>query len=163
MRVALLAHGGGATPGALARALEQAGVTAEIVAPRGLPDLPMRLRKIGDAPGRLPGTLSALLRGRYDVAHAFTAQDAVAGAAWSCLGRGAAVFSPLEPLSRASIADRRLRLTMLRIAVERSDAVVAHDEAIARSLDRWMSVTAGLLGADDASAHIRLYRELLRR
>jgi hypothetical protein len=135
-----------------------------LIQPGRLPDLPLRLRKIGDAPGLLPDTLIALARGDYDVVHAFTAQDAAVAVAWSRLGAGRpVVYTQREPLTRANVADRRLRLATLRVAVERADAVVAPEEAIAGSLRRWMAVEPRVLSPESGAEHLRLYSELARR
>lgn len=165
MRVALLQHDWPREgPAArLSRALEAVGTEVERVAPRGLPDAPLRLRKIGDRPGRMPGTLVALAQGRNDVAHAFTAQDAVAALPWARLRGAPVVFSPSEPLSRANVADRRWRLVLLRAAAERSSAVVAPDEETAGSLLRWLAIEACVLDPSDGAGHLALYRELARR
>jgi hypothetical protein len=130
---------------------------------RELPDILFRLRKIGEAPGRMPGALVALLRGDFDVAHAFTPQDAVVAVAWSCVTGRPVVYTQREPLTRANVADRRLRLTMLRTAVERSDVVVAPDEATAESLRRWMAAGARVIPPGDRDGYLRLYSELGRR
>jgi Glycosyltransferase Family 4 len=128
-----------------------------------VPDLPLRLRKIGEAPGRMPGALLALARGRYEVAHAFTAQDAVVAVAWSRLGGGPVVFTQREPLTRANVADRRLRLRMLTLALEGSSAVIAPDEAVASSVRRWMAVDPEVIAPEDGTEHMALYARLLRR
>jgi hypothetical protein len=163
LRIALLDHdldSGTTLARRLAEALAKAGADAELVRPGRLPDAPFRLRKIGDAPGRVPGTLLALARGAYDVAHAFTAQDAVAALAWARATRRPVVFSPPEPLTRANVADRRLRLALLRLALERSSAVVAADEPTAASLRRWMAVDPHVLAPDAGPEHLALYAEL---
>jgi hypothetical protein len=165
MRVALLQHDphGDGPAARLTRALGEGGAEAESIAARGVPDAPLRLRKIGDRPGRMPGALLALARGGYDVAHAFTAQDAVAALPWARLTGAPVVFSPLAPLARANVADRRWRLGLLALAVERSSAVVAPDEEIAASLWRWLAAKSRVLDPEDAAAHLALYRELARR
>jgi hypothetical protein len=155
MRVALLEHDGRGASRSLAHPPDVAPVR-----PRELPDALLRLRKIGDAPGRMPGTLLALLRGGYDAAHAFTAQDAVVAIAWSRLTGRPVVYTQREPLERANVADRRLRLAMLRRAVEGAGAVVAPDERTAESLKRWMAVEARVLAPDARAEHLDLYASL---
>lgn len=178
MRVALLDHSYGAASLArpLALALTAAGHQAEVltagprsgravedgvtvVRVRPLPDSPLRLRKIGDRPGRMPAALAALARGRYDVAHAFTPQDAAV--ATRC--PGPAVFTCPEALTRAVLADRRRRLALWRRAVEGTGAVVAPDPDVAASLRRWLAVQARPIEPGSAEGHLALYRELLRR
>jgi hypothetical protein len=162
LRVAVLEHDGGAGE-RLVAALATANTQATLISAARLPDLPLRLRKIGEAPGRMPGALLALARGHYDVAHAFTAQDAAVAIAWSrCAGRPA-VYTQRDLLTRANLADRRWRLGTLRLALERSAAVVAPDAATAASLRRWMAVDPEVLAPDDAAAHLALYAALRRR
>jgi hypothetical protein len=165
VRVALLDHSHGVASPArgLARALGDAGHEAAVIAPRSLPDAPLRLRKIGERPGRLPGTYLALCAGGWDLAHAFTAQDAWAAVRWSRVTGRPSVFSCAEPLRRATLADRRLRLALLRRAVEQTDAVIAPDPEVAASLRRWMAVEARLIEPGSAGGHLALYEELVAR
>jgi hypothetical protein len=157
MRVALLEHDGRGASDHLARSLD-----ASRIRPAELPDALLRLRKIGDAPGRMPGTLLALLQGDYELAHAFTAQDAVVAIAWSRLTGRPVVYTQSEPLTRANIADRRLRLAMLRRATEGADALVAPDERTAESLRRWMAAEARVLAPGARAEHLDLYASLHR-
>ena len=166
LRVALLQHDAGSENGParrLASALTRAGADAELIAARGLPDAPLRLRKIGDRPGRMPGALAALARARFDLAHAFTAQDAVAALPWGRLSGRPVLFSPVAPLRRGDLADRRLRLALLRLAVERSTAIVAPDGEVAESVRRWLAAEPVVLAPDDGAGHLDLYARLLRR
>jgi hypothetical protein len=162
-RVALLEHDDGGAARMLLTALVPEGAHVELIDPIALPDAPFRLRKIGEAPGRMPGAFLALVRGRYEVAHAFTAQDAAVAIAWSRLRGGTAVFTQREPLTRATVADRRLRLRMLTLALEHAAAVVAPDEEVASSVRRWMAVDPNVLAPEDAAAHLALYAALRRR
>jgi hypothetical protein len=169
MRIALLQHDhGSAAPATahvreLASALGAAGHDVELVAPGwALPDAPLRLRKIGDRPGRIPSAWLALTRGDYDVAHAFTPQDAAAAVLWARSGRPA-VVSLCEPLERARLADRRLRLALLRVALERSAAVLAPDAAVAASVRRWMAADARVVAPGSAEGHLAVYAEVRRR
>ena len=141
------------------RAVED-GVT--VLRGRTLPDAPLRLRKIGDRPGRLPGSWLSLRAGAYCLAHAFTPQDALAALLWSRSARRPVVFTCSEPLRRDTIADRRLRLALLRCAVERTDAVIAPDRETAQSLRRWLAVEARLVAPGSAEGHLALYAELAR-
>lgn len=163
LRIAVLEHDDDAASERLAVALREAGAHAERVRPGRLPDAPLRLRKIGEAPGRMPGTLVALASGGYDAAHAFTAQDAAAALLWARLSGRPVVYTQREPLTRANVADRRLRLASLRLALERSDAVLAADEPVAASLRRWMAVEPRVLAPGSGPEHLALYDELLRR
>jgi Glycosyltransferase Family 4 len=165
LRVALLEHDGEGTAEAVHAAMGDAGHDIEAVAirPAGIPDLPLRLRKIGDAPGRMPGTLVALARGRFDLAHAFTAQDAVVALAWARGSERPVVYTQRAPVTRATVANRRLRLATLRRAVEGCDAVVAPDEETAESLRRWMAVEARVVSRRDAAGHRGLYLDVAGR
>jgi hypothetical protein len=166
LRIALLDHdyGGRAQPaGRLASGLAATGHAATVIAPRSLPDLPLRLRKIGERPGRLPGTYLTLRLGDWDVAHAFTPQDAAAAVRWSRATGRPCVFTCVEPLRRERLADRRLRLALLRRAVEETDAVIAPDPEVAASLRRWMAVAPCLIDFGCAGEHVALYRELVAR
>jgi hypothetical protein len=167
VRIALLQHDHGSAEPATTHVREQAlalgtaGVDVEVIAPSWeLPDAPLRLRKIGDRPGRLPASWLALVRGGYDVAHAFTPQDAAVAVLWSRFSRRPAVSSVCQPLRRASLADRRLRLAQLRVALERSAAVVVPDKEVADSLRRWMAVESRVIPPASADGHLALYAEL---
>ena len=154
MRVALLEHDGNGASHALA--VLPGAVEIPVL---DLPDAPLRLRKIGDRPGRMPGALIALLRGEYEIAHAFTPQDAVVAIAWSRLTGRPAVYTQREPVTRADVADRRLRLATLRLALERPAAVLAPDQAVADSVLRWMAVRARVVsGAEHAGLYAELHR-----
>jgi Glycosyltransferase Family 4 len=163
MRIAVLEHDALGASEPLLTALRRHDANPDPIRPASVPDALLRLRKIGDAPGLMPGTFVALARGDYDIAHAFTAQDAAVAVAWSRLSGRPAVYTQREPLARANVADRRLRLAMLRVAVERSAAVVAPDETTADSLRRWMAVEPRVLSPDSGAEHLRLYSQLGRR
>jgi hypothetical protein len=169
VRVALLHHdhgAGGATAHVheLARALAAAGHDGEVVsASCALPDAPLRLRKIGERPGRLPGSYLTLRAGEHDVAHAFTPQDAVSALLWSRRTGRPAIFTQFEPLNRGKLANRRLRLALLRRALERSHAVLAPDTDTAESLRRWMAVESRVVAPGSAEGHLAVYEELQRR
>lgn len=111
----------------------------------------------------LPATARALASGRYDLAHALSAPDALAARLWGrCAGRPV-VFGCLDPPRRENLADRRLRLWLTRSAVEDSDAVVAASLDCRAGLKRWFGVEVPVIVPDDAAGHERLYRQLLDR
>lgn len=128
----------------------------------GLPGVGARiLRRRGFSGGlsRLPFTLLALRQGNYDLTQAYSAEDA-----WGALRLGRlVVFSCVEQVSREVVADRRLRLHLLRTAVERSDAVVVPTEESAESLRRWLVIDPVVIDPADAASHQRLYRDLIGR
>ncbi|MEA2420620.1 MAG: hypothetical protein QOE60_2826 [Thermoleophilaceae bacterium] len=133
------------------------GVALHVLAPRAaLLDAALRVRKLGDGLGSAAAAALALRRGRFDVAHAFTPEGALA-ATWANGRASALTFT--EPLRRERLADRRLRLATLERAVARSGAVLAADDEVRGSLERWLGVEARVL---DAEGHAALYAELLR-
>ena len=101
-----------------------------------------------------------LLKGSFDVAHAFTPSDAAAALFWRRRTGRPVVFTNVEPLTRASVADRRLRARLLADAVEQSDVVVAASDDAREGLRRWMAVDAPVLSSDDAGAYAQLYAAL---
>jgi Glycosyltransferase Family 4 len=161
VRVALLDRDGAAAE--TAAALQLAGQDTKLLEVRPLPDAPLRLRKIGDRPGHIPSALIALARGGFDVAHAFSAEEATAAVAWSRATRRPAVFTVTRPVERGKLADRRLRLAVVRLAVERSAVVLAPDASVADSVWRWLALRPTVVAPNDADAHVAIYRGLGRR
>jgi NAD(P)-dependent dehydrogenase (short-subunit alcohol dehydrogenase family) len=100
----------------------------------------------------------AARRGGFDVVHAFSPPDALAGT-WAA-GRASAITF-LAPLRREQLADRRLRLALLERAIARSGAVIASSEDVRRSLERWLCVDARALEPDDAAFEAALNANLL--
>jgi hypothetical protein len=128
-----------------------------------LPEAPLRYRGFTGPLTQAPLLLRALERGRFDVVHTFSPEDA-----WIVLrrrGRGGrpVVFTAAEPLARDHLADKRLRMRAVRAAVEDSDAVTAPSEELAAVVARWLAVDATVLDPRDGVAHERLYRQLLRQ
>jgi len=109
----------------------------------------------------LPLVLRALDSGGFDLAHAFSAPDAAAALRWRRTSGRPVVFTCAEALDRASVADQRLRLRLLRGAVEGSDAVTAPSDAARAALWKWMAVQAPHLEPSDAAGHEQLYEVLL--
>ena len=136
------------------------GLAVTVLAPRApLVDAALGLRKLGDGLGSAAAAWVALRRGRFDVAHAFTPEGAVA-AGWA--NGPASVLTFTEPLRRERLSDRRLRLATLERAVRVSDAVVAGDDAVAESLERWLGIDAPVIDPADGEGHRELYAALLR-
>jgi hypothetical protein len=142
-RVALLDHarGSGSGGGALAAA-----------------DALLRRRGFTQPLAHVPFTTAGLLAGNYEIAHAFTPSDAVAALAWRRRTGRPVVFTCTETLSRANLANGRLRLSLLRRAIEEPDAVLAATPEVAESMRRWLALDAPVL---DALGLERLYGELL--
>jgi hypothetical protein len=161
LRIALLDHTGAA---AAADALAAAG-DPTVVSSSGFSLIAklLALRKIGDRPDRVPATWRALASGAFDVAHAFTPQDAAVAALWSRRSGRPSVFTVTEPVGRERLADRRLRLAQWRLALDGVSAVVAPDAQVAESLARWMAVEARVIALADAKEHLSLYASLRSR
>ena len=121
-----------------------------------LPAAPLRLRKLGEDLVHLPAAALAVRSGGFDIVHAFSPPDALAAPA------GAPVVLTFgAPVRRDGLADRRLRLAVLRRALARSSAVVASSEAVEASLMRWLGIRAERLDGADAAGHVALYRRLI--
>jgi hypothetical protein len=172
LRVALLHQGGTGPPerarhvDELAATLRDAGHRVQVLGahsgrcPRARRLVVALLRRRGFAAGLadVPFTVTALRGARFDVVHAFTASDTVSALAWRRLTGRRAVFTAVETLGRETLADARLRLWMVRRAVEESDAVLAGTVEAQRALARWLAVEAPLLAPGDAAGHERAYR-----
>jgi glycosyl transferase family 4 len=129
-----------------------------VVRVRRPPDSLLRRRRFVAPLTHVPLTVGALLAGNYDVAHAFSPEDAGAALVWRRLARRPALFTCTEPLRRELVADRRLRLWLLRHAVEDSDLVTVPTEESRAALWRWLAVDAPVMSPSDARAHERMYR-----
>ena len=163
IRVALLDHTGGEHARDLAAALRDAGHQPDVIAPPPVAPVETLLRKRGFTRplSVVPRTAAALWRGGYDVAHAFTALDAVVALAWRRMASGPVVFTCTETLDRATVADARLRLWSLERATEESDALLAASEPVRAAMARWLALDVPAVDARDAARHERLYRDLL--
>jgi hypothetical protein len=109
----------------------------------------------------LPATVRELAAGGYDIAHAFSPQDAYAALRWRRRSGRPLVFSLAEPVAREHIADRRLRLRFLLAALTQSDAVIVHDEETRAAAWRWLALEPPVIELDDGAGHERLYLGLL--
>lgn len=128
-----------------------------------LPEAPLRLRGFTGPLTHMPLTLRALVRGDYDIAHAFSAPDAEAALRWRRRAQRPVLFTCTEELDRGSLADSRLRLRLLGGAVEEADAVTAPTRAACVAILRWLAVDARVIAPRDPADHEELYRELLAR
>ncbi len=174
LRVALLASAAARDAAALAEGLSMAGQLPTLMATdpagaspgthvvrlRRLADKALRLRGLGDDVAHLPHARVALARGRFDLAHAFGAVDALPAIAWARRSRRPAVLTFVEPLERETIANRRLRLATLERAVHGADVVLAANEEVRSSLRRLLALEASVIAPSDAARHLSLYREL---
>jgi hypothetical protein len=162
LAVALVHHGDDTCVDELADALRELGHRVAVVRRRALPEMLLRGRGFTGPLTHVPAATGALLRGRFDVAHAFSPPDALAARAWRRLTGRPVVVTTLEVLDRAHLADRRLRLALLRASVEDADAVLAAGDEARDALWRWMTVEAAVVDPRDGAAHARLYLDLLR-
>ena len=132
-----------------------------VVRARRLSEAPLRRRMIAGPLTHLPFGVQELATSGYDLAHSFSAPDALAGLVWRRLSGHPTLFTCAYPLHRARLADRRLRVWLLSRAVEDSDAVVAPSEQSREALRRWLAADAPVIEPHDAAGHERLYRALL--
>ena len=163
MNVALVHHGRGA-PAVhdLAASLRELGHQATVLGSTPTPLDPLLEHRGFTTPlAHLPFTLGALLRGHYDVAHAFSPQDAYAALLWRHSSGRPVVFSCAEPIEREQLSNGRLRLRFLRTALEESDAVIVHDDAARAAAWRWLALEPPVIAAGDGAGHEQLYRSLL--
>ena len=177
MRIALVDGAGSPAAAALAAALHASGrgpvllttdpdhapAGVSVVPLRSLPARPLRSRGIGDRLEHLPHAVLALARGRFDVVHAFRPADALAAVASARRWSGPAVLTFAEPLTRETIANRRLRVATLEEAVRDADAVLAGSAEAQASLRRLLAIDAGCLEPADAAGHLALYARLVRQ
>lgn len=166
LRIALVSADRGEHLTQLAAGLRERGHEVALVTPRGatrraaeLLDAVLARRGFTRPLAHVPSALRALRRGRFDVAHAFSPADA-----WATRRCGAAltVFTCRDPVDRANVADRRLRLVLLSGAVEGCDEVVVPDSARRAALERWFAHESTVLGETDSAGHEELYRRGLR-
>lgn len=109
---------------------------------------------------QIPLTAAVMLLGGYEVAHAFSAPGAGAALIWRRFTSGAVVFTPIAPVDRARLSDRRLRLRLMRQACENCDAVTVTDAEARAALQRWMALRAPVIKLGDVSGNERLYQSL---
>lgn len=166
MRVALVLHATAPSSSQallanVVKGLRDAGQEPTVVAAHPLAEGILRRRGFTGPLTQVPITVQRLWARQYDVAHAFSAPDALAALLWRRLSGRPVVFHCIETLDRDRLADRRLRLRLLTAAVEEADAVVASTPEARSALARWLAVDAALIDLSDGVALVRLYRELL--
>lgn len=132
-----------------------------IIRSRRLSEAPLRARGFTGPLTHLPATAARLLAGDYAVAHAFTPADAAAALWWRRLSGRPVVFTWIEQTGRELLADRRLRLQLVRRATEDVDAVVAPSDEVREGLRIWLAIEPPVIRAGDALAHEQLYRRLI--
>lgn len=129
---------------------------------RRWPEAPLRFRGFTGPLTPIPQMVAQLLRGRYDLAHAFSPPDALAALWWQRLTGRPVVFTWSEHVSRESLADRRLRLRLVEKAIADANAVVAPDHEAAAQLRRWLMIEPTVIDGADGAAHERMYKSLRR-
>lgn len=132
----------------------------EVTRSMSLPEGLLRSRGFTSPLTHMPLMLRFLVGGDYDLAHAFSPADAAVALFWRRLSGRPVVFTCVETLRRDGLADGRLRLSLLRAAVDDSDAVITAGEEACAALSRWLAVEAAIMEPSDARAHERLYRGL---
>lgn len=160
LRIALADQDAAPASGELARALTGHGHVARLVSVSPLAGAEALLARRGFTTGLsvVPRLAAILLSGRFDVVHAFSVADAAGARLWSRLTGGTMAFTCREVVSRATVADRRLRLALLRYAVGPEGTVLAASAEAASALARWLAVEATVLAPGDAAAHTAFYR-----
>jgi hypothetical protein len=166
LRVALVHHPPvGAEVYELAASLRELGHAVTVLSPDGgrvaVVEAVLDRRGFATPLTHIPWTVQALMRGDYDVAHAFTPQDTYAALIWRRRRGRPVLFSLTEPVERERLADRRLRLRLLGAALDQSDAVIVHGEQARAAAWLWLAVELPVIDPHDGAAHERLYRRLL--
>lgn len=137
------------------------GVRVERV--RQLPEALLRFRGFASPLSHLPFAVAALHKGDYDVAHAFSAVDAMAALRWRQWDGGPVVFTCVEPPARETLADGRQRLRMTSAAFSRSDVVTAATAETRDAIRRWLALEVEVIDPADAAGFVALYPVTRRR
>jgi hypothetical protein len=163
LRVALVHHGRRTSAAnELAATLQERGHDAAVIASRPTAlDALLGRRGFATPIAHLPATLRELATGHYDIAHAFTPHDAYAALLWGRRSGCPVVFSCVEPIQRERLAERRLSLRLLRAALDKSDALIVHDDEARDAAWRWLALELPVIPLGDGAEHERLYRRLL--
>jgi hypothetical protein len=134
-----------------------------VAATARLADLALARRGFATPLAGVPLTVARMRRRHYDLAHVLSIPGVPAALAWRRLTGRPIVFTAVEPVTRAILADRRLRLRLVREAFEGSDAVTAADPAARATALRWLALDLPLVELADAEGYLRLYRTVLSR
>ena len=109
------------------------------------PDLPLRLRKIGDNLTHVPFSLRSLRASDTEIAHAFYASDALASVAWARRTGRPCVMSWMGLMAAGWLSSRALRLETNRRAIYGSDALVVLSQTARDSVWRWTGVEGHII------------------
>jgi glycosyltransferase involved in cell wall biosynthesis len=104
------------------------------------PDAPLRLRRFQPNLTHIPFTYRELVRGDFDLAHAFFPTDALAATRWRAATGRPAVFTITGVMGRENVANLRLRKRLLENALAGSDAVVTISRAARDAIWRWLAI-----------------------
>jgi hypothetical protein len=107
-----------------------------------------------------PGVLWHLLRGSYDVAHAFDPAHAWAAVRAAPLGAPPTILSLHDPPDRRFLVSRRYRLEMLRASIAGCAAVTVPSEEAATLFRRYLMADPAVLPPSVAA--LTAYEELYR-
>lgn len=109
------------------------------------PEKPWAMRKVEPNLSHVPFSYGSLVRGDFDLAHAFYPTDALAGLRWARRTGRPAVFSYMGHPSRPMLATYRLRRAMLERVIGESDAVVTLSRSAHDALWRWFAVESRVI------------------
>lgn len=129
-------------PGRPSRAVEDGMQVLRLWRP---PDQRLRRRFYEDYLTHAPFSFLALHAGRYDVADALSAPDALAAARWARRREGVSLFSYMGIPARGFLVGRRKRLELTVEACRRVDAVVALSTAAAASFREELGIDARVI------------------
>ncbi len=104
------------------------------------PEAPLRLRRFQPNLAHVPFTYRELVRGDFDLAHAFFPTDALAATRWRAATGRPALFTITGVMGRENVSNLRLRKRLLETAVAGSDAVVTISRAARDAIWRWLAI-----------------------
>jgi hypothetical protein len=156
VRIALL-HPTGADP--LARDLLAADADVTLLRGRPLPRLLTGRRGYDEQLGLVPTLALALVRDRFDVAHAFFAAGAWAATKARRLGGPPVIFTLTDPPTREQLVARRYRLALHTAAARAADACTVPSPAAAEAFTRYLLRAPELI--TDPAQTLALYRRLI--
>jgi hypothetical protein len=155
MRVALLDPTD--QPDGLADALAQAGDEVTVVSGHPLPRAFTDRRGYEERLGTVPALVASLVRGGFDVAHAFHPASAWGAVLARRLGGPPVLFSLASPPTREWLVARRYRLAIAVKAAAEADACSVQSDDAAQAFRRY------LLREPAVVAEPESYRELYRQ
>jgi len=158
MRVALLDPTD--QPDGLADAIAQAGDDVAVVSGHPLPRAFTDRRGYEEHLGTVPSTVAGLVRGGFDVAHAFHPASAWAAVLARRLGGPPVIFSLARTPTRAWLVARRYRLAIAVKAAAEADACSAPSAEAAVAFRRYLLREPTVVG--EPESYRKLYRQVTR-